>query len=267
MNNTTLKGGVTVHPMTRHSCQVSAIAPLSRNTFQVDLNAPADSYLGYHAGQYLQLELDLHNDGKPLALSYSIANHLNPEHPQRLQLFIHNGSELTSQVLSRLDDLNKRNANINVTLPMGRAFLQTPLDAPHLLVAAGSGIAKIKCITEAILEQHPKAAVHLYWSNKAADDFYLLDHFQGWEARYRNLRFTPILEKATPDWHGRSGYIYEIIQENFSNLKATKIYLCGSPQMVYGTIDRLKPSGLNEENCYSDVFEYAPRAQAVAYCI
>ena len=34
---------------------------------------------------------------------------------------------------------------------MGKAYLQTDVNLPHLLVAAGSGIAKIKTLTEAIL--------------------------------------------------------------------------------------------------------------------
>lgn len=246
-------------PIVAHTCQVMDVTPLATDTFQVELQSAVGTTLDYHAGQYLKLELDLNNDGKPQALFYSIANSFDPTCPRRLQLFIQNGSELADRILKHLFELNENHAEVRVTLPMGRAFLQTDLGLAHLLIGAGSGISKIKCLTEEILRQQPDADVKVYWSNKKVDDFYLLDQFQVWVNQYENLQFTPILECTNADWPGRSGYIYEVIAEDFTGLDSTQSYLCGSPQMVYGTIDKLKAAGLKEENCYSDVFEYAPR--------
>ncbi|WP_428239603.1 NAD(P)H-flavin reductase [Gynuella sp.] len=247
-----------------YACQVMDVLPLSANTVQVDLQAPTGTTLKYHAGQYLQLELDLNRDGQSQSLFYSIANSFNPLRPCRLQIFIQNSSELTDKILKHLSDLSTKNEPAKVTLPMGRAFLQTNLDLTHFLIAAGSGISKIKCIAEEILKRQPNADVKIYWSNKNKDDFYLLDDFQGWVDEHKHLAFTPILASMASGWSGRSGYIYEVIEKDFENLEGAEFYLCGSPQMVYGTIDKLKDSGLKTENCYSDVFEYAPRDQKMA---
>lgn len=254
----------TARPVITCACQVMDVTPLTADTFQVELQSPVGTTLDYHAGQHLQLELDVNSDGQLLSLFYSIANSFNPEQPRRLQLFIQNSSELADKILKHLSELNEHNAKVKVTLPMGQAFLQTNLGLTHLLIAAGSGISKIKCLTEEILRQQPDANVKIYWSNKNVDDFYLLDEFQDRVDRNKNLNFTPILESADADWPGRSGYIYEVIEEDFEDLDGAQVYLCGSPQMVYGTIDKLKSSGLKEEDCYSDVFEYAPRDQKIA---
>jgi len=143
---------------------------------------------------------------------------------------------------------------------MGQAFLQTDLNLTHLLVAAGSGISKIKCLAQEMLRQQPETDINIYWSNRHIDDFYLLDEFKNWVDQNKHLSFTPILESADDNWQGRSGFIYKVIKEDFNTLDQTQVYLCGSPQMVYGTLDQLRPIGLKEENCYSDVFEYAPRS-------
>ena len=90
------------------------------------------------------------------------------------------------------------------------------------------------------------------------------NQFQSWVEQHKNLTFTPILETADGEWNGRSGYIYEVIEQDFEVLDSAKVYLCGAPQMVYGTIDKLESKGLNEANCYSDVFEYAPRERRIA---
>lgn len=254
----------TKRPVLTYACAVMDVIPLSKEAFQIELQSPAGTTLDYHAGQYLRIELDLNGDGKLQSLCYSIANSVNPLQPRCLQLIIQNSSELTDNVLKHLFELNNTNANVKVTLPMGRAYLQTDIGLPHLLIAAGSGISKIKCIAEEMLRRQPNADMKIYWSNKKVKDFYLLDEFQRWTDQYKKLKFIPIIESAAANWLGRCGYIYEVIQEDFESLDGTEVYLCGSPQMVYGTIDMLKSKGLKEENCYSDVFEFAPRDQKIA---
>jgi CDP-4-dehydro-6-deoxyglucose reductase len=266
MNNTATAvscTSVTTHPTTSYSCQVTNIKPLTKNTFQVDLQSTTGEIAGYHAGQYLQLELNMNGNEQHPPLFYSIANSIHSAHPRHLQIFIQNSSKQAEKILMQLSHLSKSHENITVTLPMGQAFLQTDLSLHHLLIAAGSGISQIKCLTEEILKQQPNIHMDIYWSNKNTEDFYLFDHIQDWLHQHSNLNFTPILESAVEsthkNWHGRSGYIYEVIQEDVKNLEATQAYLCGSPQMVYGTIDKLRSIGLKEANCYSDVFEYSPR--------
>ena len=87
----------------------------------------------------------------------------------------------------------------------------------------------------------------------------MLDELQELENCHENLTFTPILEASNENWFGRSGFIYEVIQQDYENLGNMRTYLCGSPNMVYGTIDQLKSRDLEEAHCYSDAFEFAPR--------
>ncbi|MAX51002.1 MAG: NAD(P)H-flavin reductase [Methylophaga sp.] len=247
------------YPVVEYFCQVKKLNALTATTFEIELEAPEGAELEYAAGQHLALELDVNGDGTPQSLSYTIANNIDSSRPRRLQLFIQNGSEFANKILKTLSSLYENNERVKVTLAMGNAYLKTDLALPHLLIAAGSGIAKVKSITEEIIKQQPDANVHIYWSNRQANEFYLLDTFEHWSNQYRNLSFTPVLEVADPDWPVRFGYLYQVIQEDFDKLNDVQAYLCGSPQMVYGTIDRLEPKGLKETNCYSDVFEYMPR--------
>ena len=253
-------------PPVATTCRIKRITALSTRTFQVDLCAPEGTVLDYQGGHYLQLELALKCNGPSQTFSYSIANSVHPDHPHLLQIFIENRSVTADNILQRLSERHQKNEGVNVTLPMGQAYLQTNLNLPHLLIAAGSGISKIKCIAESIMAKNPSADMNIYWSNRDQSDFYLLQEFESWATRYKHLRFTPILESSEKSWLGRSGYIYEVIETDFETLGGAQIYLCGSPQMVYGTIDKLEYKGLSESDCYSDVFEYAPRGQQRAVC-
>ena len=269
MNKMPTEHGVTVHACTVLS--VRSLNPLSfsnQGTFEIELKSIEGSALSYQAGQYLQLELaleqGLNKDSQTHTLSYTIASRFNKGQPDRLKLIIQKNSAFSGKVVDRIIELSHNQNKVNIALAMGRAFLQTDLNLPHLLVAAGSGISKIKCITEEILQKRPDANVNIYWSNRKADDFFLLNELHDWAAQYKNLHFTLILESTTNNWSGQTGFIYQVIQKDFSDLTNMQTYLCGSPQMVYGTIDQLKLLGLQEENCFSDVFEFAPRDKRIA---
>lgn len=251
-------------PQLTHAGQVLSVSPLTSTTFQVELQTPPGTEPAYQAGQYLQLELDVNGDGCLQSLFYSIANGFDPEAPRRLQLLIQHTGEFTDRIIAHLCELRDTRAPVKITLPLGQAYLQTDLNLPHLLIAAGSGIAKIKCLTETILRRRPDAQVSIYWSNRKPEAFYGVEAFQGLAEKHANLSFTPILERADDRWPGATGFIYEVIENELENLAAYQVYLCGSPRMVYGTIDRLKLKGLTEAACYSDVFEYAPRDERVA---
>lgn len=250
--------------ITAYPCRVISITSLNTDTYEVELLVIGDKPLAYQAGQYLKLELVLKGEEQPQTLFYSIANGFNPEQPHRLQLFIQVNSELSGKVVAHLLECSKSEKTVTAVLAMGRAYLQTSLESPHILVAAGSGISQVKCLYETIQARKPDTQVHIYWSNRRIEDFYLFETLQTFVEQNHNARFVPILESPNTDWEGRSGYIYEVIQKDFNSLNDLKMYLCGSPQMVYGTMDQLESSGLRKENCYSDVFEYAPRQKKLA---
>src|SRR5690606_18038668 len=196
------------YPLKQYACQVSAIAPLSENTYQVDLLAPDDASLSYHAGQHLQLELNPEQEAGMQSLSYTIANACKPDSPQRLQLIIRKNTEFSGKIIKTLTSLHHSKKNARVTLPLCKAYLQTRRDRLHVLVAGWSGIAKMKCIMESIGMREPGADVTIYWCNRSLTDVNLLDFFQGLKSLYKTIRFIPVLESKSPGWVGQSGNLY-----------------------------------------------------------
>lgn len=254
-----MKSDSITHPIAEHNVYVTKIDTLNNHTFQIELLAEQGTVLNYQAGQYLKLALDVNNDGQPLSLSYTISSRPDADNPEKVCLIIQVTSDFSGKVVDCLFAASANKQPVTITLAMGKAYLQTSLEEPHLFVAAGSGISKIKCITEEILLRNPDAHINIYWSNRDSDDFFLLDQFNSWAIAHKNLSFNTILETEKQCWTGRTGFLYEVIQQDFSDLNNTYAYLCGSAQMVYGTIDKLTPLGLKEAYCYSDVFEFSPR--------
>ena len=237
------------------ACQVSSVEALNASVYRIELLAPAGSKLDYLPGQYLELHV------ADQQLPYSIANAPNSQYPRRLELQISDHNDVTANIIAELRAAVNNKTTVKVTLAKGECFLDELPQQPILLVCAGTGFSQIQCLIEAILERDPKHEVHLYWSNRSLDEFYLYDTPKRLADEYTNFTFHPVLEAGIDSWQGRAGWIYEVIHEDFDDLKNVQMYACGSPTMVHGTLDQLEKLGLSEANMHSDVFSYAPRSK------
>lgn len=240
-------------PQKTLACQVMSVESLNTSVYRIELQAPAGSKLDYLPGQYLELHL------ADQQLPYSIANAPDPKQPRRLELQISDHNEMTAGIIAELSQAAKNHNTVKITLAKGECFLDKLPNQPILLVCAGTGFSQIKCLAEAILAQNSDHEVHLYWSNRSLDEFYLYDTPKQWADQFTNFHFHPVLEAGIDSWQGRAGWIYQIIHEDFKDLADVQMYACGSPTMVHGTLDQLEKLGLSEANMHSDVFSYAPR--------
>jgi CDP-4-dehydro-6-deoxyglucose reductase len=195
-------------------------------------------------------------------LPYSIANAPDPKQPRRLELQISDHNEVTASIISELSKAAENRSTVKINLAKGDCFLNELPKQPILLVCAGTGFSQIQCLAEAILAKDPEHEVHLYWSNRSLEEFYLYDIPKKWEVEFTNFSFHPVLEAGIDSWQGRAGWIYEVIHEDFKDLSDVQMYACGSPNMVHGTLDQLEKLGLSEANMHSDVFSYAPREKS-----
>lgn len=244
----------------QYQANVHTVSPLNDKMFHVVLEFDEASP-NFDAGQYLLLHLDI--DGQSHQLPYSIANApacLTGKNKHQLELYIANTGELSQQVIAQLRALNR----LQIEMPMGDCiitgdWLVAHQNQPLIMVASGSGFSQIKSLSEAVFALAPEQEVHIYWSNRIVEDFYLSELNQRWEKTHPNCHYHPILESGSQEWTGKSGLIYEVIQRDFSNLSDAQLFACGSPNMVYQVLDELAGLGVSQENMHSDVFAYAPR--------
>jgi len=244
------------------ACQIKAVDVLADDVHRVTLLAPAGKQPDYWAGQYLMLHLGDGDDSEQLP--YSIANapgaHTGRD-PREIELHIAANSDKAREVIAFLQQA----VVTRITVPAGaciinQSFLDARKNQPLLMVAAGSGFSQIKALIEATLSIDPQREIHLYWSNRAAVGFYMSELPQAWAQKHTSFHYHPIIQQHADDWNGRAGWIYEVIHEDFDDLSDVSMFACGSPNMVFGTLDQLEPLGLSESNMHSDVFAYANRA-------
>ena len=242
--------------------QVQAVTALNHEVYRVGLLAPAGKTADFWPGQYLMLHLR-QPDGEIRQVPYSIASapgELTGGDRRYLELHIAVNGDTARAVITQLQN----DPLVQLTLPAGDCFISPTFLRQHpqqalVMIASGTGFAQIKSLTEAVLALEPQREIHLYWSNRSSDGFYMPDLPLNWAHQYSNLHYHPILEQHSEGWNGRAGWIYQVVGHDFTDLSNTRVFACGSPNMVYGTLDQLQTLGLTEANMHSDVFAYAPR--------
>lgn len=240
----------------RVNCQVLSCNLINRSIHQVILKPEDGLKVVYEAGQYLNLLLA---DGKPC--SFSIASNRRRTHLLELHIL-----EIPSESSSRdVIRMLARENTVTAELPFGDCTLaalpRLPEAEPLIFIAAGTGFAQAKSLLEEVFARALANPVYLYYGARKAADFYLQDLIEGWQQTHPQFKYVPVISEADEAcrWQGREGLLHEVIREDFQHLENARVFLSGSPQMVYATLDVLTEHGLDKTRTYSDVFSYAPR--------
>ncbi|MEQ1807051.1 MAG: ferredoxin-NAD reductase, partial [Burkholderiaceae bacterium] len=130
----------------------------------------------------------------------------------------------------------------------------TQLDRPHRTRPGATGFAPVKSIVEDAFARGLTRPMRLYWGVRKRADLYALSLAEAWQRDHLNFRFVPVLSEpdALPNWTGRTGLVHEAILQDYPDLRAHEVYVCGSVKMVEATVPAFLTQGMGEAMCFTD---------------
>ena len=78
--------------------------------------------------------------------------------------------------------------------------------------------------------------------------------FSDLAARHPNLAFIPVLSEPSGPTERRTGYLADVVADDFADLDGSKVYLAGPPIMVETCVERVRERGTGDEDCHADAF-------------
>ncbi len=229
----------------RRTAVVRGIRRFAPDVTHLTLELPDAAEFQYLPGQHVSILME---DGRPR--SFSIASAPNGN---RFDLHIRHipGGAFTEGRLGALAE----GGTLEVELPLGAFFLRKDDFRPLLMVATGTGLAPIKSILEALMEEPddcPPAL--LYWGGREPQALYLHDEIAAWSTRLPDFEYRPVLSRANGTWEGRRGYVQDAVVAEIEDLSEYAIYLCGSPTMVSAAKALFVARGASLNHIYADSF-------------
>jgi len=234
-------------------CQVKHVEPLKAHVYRVLLGNFSKQKPVFLAGQYLSINMP----DRDMPSFFSIAS--RPE-LDTIELHVQADPHLESpvEIIDFLNHCMKHDESISVSLPYGRACLPALLPAcPLILLAAGTGFAQMKSIIEHLHHHQFAHPISLYWGVRKQDDMYLKSLANSWEKQSEYFRFRPLIANIDDNQgvEHHSQMAEAVVADNL-DLQQSRVFVAGSPKLVFSAMEALLDAGLPEQQFFSDVLEY-----------
>lgn len=207
--------------------------------FTTEQSPPFD----YLAGQFISIHFEA--NGKALKRSYSIAN--QPERDNLIEFaasYVANGPG--TDLLFGL----KPGDSINITGPFGRLILKEKKPQRYVLVATSTGVTPYRSMLKELklrLKEDPALQVIILQGVRRQEDVLYLEDFLVFAHQFPNqVIFRTYLscpETTNLQKHEFLGYVQHAFSDLNLNPQLDNVYLCGNPNMIDDSFNRLKEMG------------------------
>lgn len=225
--------------------KIQAINYLNQSVIEVVLRLPPGSNFLYNSGQYVNIIKGANKR------SYSIANACIENN--LLTFFIKKNE--TGLMSKYWFDIACVNDVLRIEGPLGSFFLRDNHKQNIIFLATGTGVAPIKSILESLNnsfnEFKNKKDIWVFVGARYESDLF-------WEPSelsvIHNIKYVPVLSRASKDWMGEKGYVQDVVIEYEIPLKESQVYACGSNSMIESAKKLFIEKGLDKNYFFSDAF-------------
>lgn len=237
-------GDIKVYEKKIIPAKIQSINKLNDTVIEVSFRLPPNSNFGYNSGQYINIIKG------NIKRSYSIANAYQENGILVFLIKKYENGLMSNYWFNEA----KENDLLRVEGPVGSFFLRETDVENIIFLATGTGVAPIKAILENIADSPKKLSNKKIWIFSGArnenDIFWQPNELN----KISNLKYIPVLSRASEDWKGEKGYVQDILIKQNIPLENAQVYACGSNNMIESAKKLLIEKGLNKKNFFSDAF-------------
>lgn len=222
------------------ACQllITRVSQQGRDIRSFDMRPAGSARLPYTPGQVAVLRV---GEGRPAFFAFASA----PEDPD-LEFLVKRSHHAAA--LPTLYEL-KEGAEVELIEIAGRGFV---LDAHKhrdlVFIAMGTGVAPLRsALRSALSRPQDFGQIIVLYGARTPEDFCYRNETATWQAAGVELRQV-ISQPDGSEWAGSTGYVQSLLDNVMPSLSDPVAFVCGSPEMIDHTRDRLQEMGLAPES-------------------
>lgn len=229
---------------------VKKIVQESPNTRRYILELPECEHFLFEAGQYITLDLPIHERRNKRWRSYSIAS--LPDGDNQIELIIVQaengvGSTYLFDEIQEGSELTLRGPNGTFILPKNIA------NKDLFFICTGTGIAPFRSMLQHILQhQLPHQHIHLVFGCRRQEDLLYYAEMKALEESWKNFHYHPTLSRE--NWTGNTGYVHEVYEALCKTKQPAVFLLCGWRNMVDEAMQRITAMGYDEKDVLHELY-------------
>ena len=231
---------------------VRRIAQATHNTrsFFIELPASAAGGFRYKPGQFVTLDLPIHEQRNRRWRSYSIAS--APDGSNMIELLIvllpgGAGTEYLFNEVKEGHELTLRGPHGIFVLPDG--FEQQAL----FLICTGTGIAPFRSMARRLAaEEKLTSEVHLIAGYRTQADLLYHDELNALSVLHPGFQYHPTLSREA--WDGARGYVHPVYEALCAEKPEAHFMLCGWKAMVDEAKQRILAMGYDKKTVHLELY-------------
>jgi NAD(P)H-flavin reductase len=174
------------------------------NTRRYWLQVPELQSFDFKPGQFVTLDLPIHEKKNKRWRSYSIASWPNGTNVFELVIVLLEDGAGTSYLFNEV----KEGDVLSYRGPQGVFTLPDVLENDYYLICTGTGIAPFRSMLHNIaLKNMPHKNVYLIFGTRKKENLLYYEELQQLCSANEGLHYTPVLSRE--DWEGEKGYVHD----------------------------------------------------------
>ncbi len=228
---------------------VKRIEQATHNTRRYWIELPETPSFAFKPGQFVTLDLPIHEQRNRRWRSYSIASAPNGSNTIELLIVHLEGGTASKYIFDEI----KVGSAFTLRGPLGMFVLPEHLDKDLYLVCTGTGIAPFRSMLQYI-NHHKMPHKHIYmlFGTRTQEDLLYRDEMEELAKTMEGFTYRPILSRES--WDGDTGYVHKIYEELCADKPEAMFMLCGWRMMIDEAKERLLKIGYEKKDIHVELY-------------
>jgi len=213
----------------------------------------------FKAGQFVTLDLPIHEQKNKRWRSYSIASWPDGTNIFELLIVLLEGGAGTSYLFNEV----KVGSQLTFRGPQGVFTLPPNIEKDLFFICTGTGIAPFRSMLHYIKLHHlSHKNLYLIYGCRSQKDLLYYEEMRGLENELENFHFMPTLSREA--WDGYTGYVHSLYEEickknneaceNLENLTPATFYICGWKFMIDDARKKIAELGYDKKSVHFELY-------------
>lgn len=228
---------------------VTKIVQATSNTRRYWIELPEANSFDFKPGQFVTLDLPIHEQKNRRWRSYSIASMPDGSNVIELVIVFVEGGAGTRYFFEEV----KEGSELTLRGPHGVFVLPEAFDRDFFMICTGTGIAPFRSMAHYV-NRHKISHrnIYLIFGCRKQEDLLYHDEMKQLEIELESFHYLPTLSRE--QWDGKTGYVHGIYEELIKEKQTAHFMLCGWRNMIDEAKQKLLGMGYGKKDIHQELY-------------
>lgn len=215
------------------------------------ITIPELTVFNFKPGQFITLDLPIHEKANKRWRSYSIASWPDGSNTVELVIVLLPGGAGTHYLFNEI----KEGSELTVRGPQGVFILPEVIDRDLFFICTGTGIAPFRSMLHYLqLQKIPHQKLYLIFGTRTTADALYAAEMRQLQANFNNFFYMPVFSRETDGTDVTKGYVHHVYEPLIERQPPAYFYLCGWKNMIEEAKERILALGYSKKDIHFELY-------------